>query len=106
LFTLALRKSDIQPIALPGDRVFECFPNRSRDEVLKASKWLNFYDPDDILGYPLKGINARYAKVVTDDIAIDTGTILGAHTDYWTDNDFTSPVSAYMVQVARLFEDA
>ncbi|MEW6543977.1 MAG: hypothetical protein AB1411_10250 [Nitrospirota bacterium] len=102
LFTLAYRKSDIEPISLPGELVYDCFPGQSKAKVDAACKWLNFYDPDDVLGYPLKPINRAYARVVTEDIAIDTGTILGAHTDYWTDNDFTEPVTEYFVQVAAL----
>src|SRR5262249_9289559 len=27
-------------------------------------KWLNFYDPNDVLGFPLKAINKNYAKTV------------------------------------------
>jgi hypothetical protein len=102
LFTLAYNKSDIRPITIPGDQVDSCFPNATRAEVRKVTKWLNFYDPDDILGYPLRPINRAYSAAVTEDIAIDTGTILGAHTDYWTDNDFTKPVAGYLAEVGRL----
>lgn len=67
------------------------------------AKWLNYYDPDDVLGYPLKPINAEYRKVVSKDIAINTGGILTswnpmAHNGYWTDNDFTKPVAKYIGQ--------
>jgi hypothetical protein len=102
LFTLAYAKGDIQPIALPGPYAAACFPDATKAEREAVVKWLNFYDPDDILGYPLKPINAAYGKAVSEDVAIDTGTILGAHTDYWTDNDFTVPVARYLARVGRL----
>ena len=64
----------------------------------KKARWLNFYDPDDILGYPLKPINSDYRKVVTKDIAINAGGFFSSwnplsHNGYWKDNDFTKPVS-------------
>lgn len=99
LFTLAYKPADIMPIARTGPGVGACFDRHTDVQLL--SKWLNFYDPDDILGYPLRGLNRHYADAVTADIAIDTGTILGAHTDYWTDNDFTTPVADYLVSIAR-----
>ncbi len=103
LFTLAYERAEIQPIAFPGAEVGACFPGRSPEEVRAACKWLNFYDPDDILGWPLRPINRAYAAAVTEDVAIDTGTI-GAHGGYWTDNDFTKPVARFLAGFARLLE--
>ncbi|MGB5660030.1 MAG: hypothetical protein WBO54_11155 [Thermoanaerobaculia bacterium] len=64
-------------------------------------KWLNFYDPGDILGYPLKPISEGYAEVVTRDIAINAGGVFSSwnplsHNGYWTDNDFTQPVAHFI----------
>jgi len=95
-FTLAYRKADIHPIHFPGDALTPAQKNKA--------KWLNFYDPDDVLGYPLKAINQRYDRVVTDDIAINVGGILSSwnpmsHQKYWTDNDFTKPVMRFLQSV-------
>jgi len=54
-----------------------------------------------VLGYPLKAINQRYAQVVADDIPINVGGIFSswnpmAHQKYWTDNDFTKPVTRFI----------
>lgn len=93
LFTLAHKKSDIRPIRFPGRGL-----NAAQR---KKTRWLNFYDPDDVLGYPLKAINARYAKVVSEDRAINAGGLLTSwnpmsHQGYWTDDDFTKPVARFI----------
>ncbi len=91
LFTFAYRK--VVPIVFPGKKLTTA--------QSKKAQWMNFYDPDDILGYPLKAINAAYDAVVDEDIAINVGSILthwqpSSHRDYWTDNDFTKPASAFI----------
>ena len=78
------------------------FPPRSLPSPLKRkAKWLNFYDPDDVLAYPLKAINPAYRKVVSRDLPINVGGLFSSwnplsHTRYWTDNDFTGPVSRFI----------
>ena len=91
LFTFAYNK--VEPIEFP--------PHSLPDNLKQKSKWLNYYDPDDVLGYPLKAINAEYDKVVTTDEAINVGGIFSSwnpmsHSGYWTDNDFTKPVSKFI----------
>jgi hypothetical protein len=93
LFTFAFKKDDIKPIKFPGSKLSAANKNRAR--------WLNYYDPDDILGYPLKSINDAYKDIVDRDIAINVGGILSSwnpmsHTKYWTDNDFTKPVVRFL----------
>jgi pimeloyl-ACP methyl ester carboxylesterase len=82
LFTFALNK--IVPISLP-----------------QGAKWLNFFDPDDVLGYPLKPLSPEYRRTVSRDIAINVGGIASSwnplsHSKYWTDNDFTKPVARFL----------
>lgn len=48
----------------------------------------NVYDPDDLLGHPLRGITTAVDKWVTGDYCLSVGTIFGAHTGYWTDRTF------------------
>ena len=65
------------------------------------AKWLNYYDPDDILGYPLKSINEPYDNTVSEDIPINVGGLFSSwnplsHIEYWTDDDFTKPVSKFI----------
>lgn len=67
-------------------------------------RWLNFYDKDDIVAYPLKGINSAYAKAVSDDIEINVGSAAtswnpGCHNGYWEDPDFYKPVAQYLSEL-------
>lgn len=91
LFTFAHK--NVIPISFPGKEL-------SNENKSKA-KWLNYYDPQDVLGYPLKAINSDYDKVVDEDIAINVGNIFTSwnpisHMHYWTDNDFTGEVSKFV----------
>ena len=91
LFTFAYE--DVKPIKFPAEQLED--PARSK------SQWLNFYDPDDLLGYPLKPINDAYDAVVKSDLPINAGSIFTSwnplsHGGYWTDNDFTNPVSEFI----------
>jgi len=91
LFTFAY--SNVQPVEFP--------PKTLSAALKKKAKWLNYYDPDDVLGYPLKAINEDYEKTVTKDISINVGGLFSswnpmAHSEYWTDNDFTKPVAKYI----------
>jgi hypothetical protein len=84
LFTFAYKS--VTPISFPGKGL--------SDEIKLKAKWLNYYDPQDVLGYPLKAINSEYDKVVDEDIAINVGNVFTSwnpisHMHYWTDNDFT-----------------
>ena len=66
--------------------------------------WLNFYDKDDVIGYPLKTLNAAYGKAVTQDHEINAGGPAtswspASHLEYWTDNDVTKPIAESLAQV-------
>ncbi len=50
--------------------------------------WINVYDPDDVIGYPLRVLNADYRAAVTEDRPVDVGSILTrwnplSHVGYW-----------------------
>lgn len=96
LFTLACPPEDVNPIAFPGSKARACFGGLPDAEVDALLRWDNYFDSDDVLGFPLRPLNDRYAAAVTADIQIQTGTIIGAHTDYWTDNSFTRPVARHL----------
>ena len=95
--------SAYQEVQSDGNTTYEAvepieFPPGELTAALKRKAiWLNFYDPDDVLGYPLKAINADYRKAVTKDIPINVGGFSSwnplAHGGYWTDNSFTKPVA-------------
>ena len=87
LFTFS--HSDLEPFSFPGDKL-------SAAEKSKA-KWLNFYDADDVLGYPLRQLSNSYKRLVKDN-HINSGGLLTSwnplsHNGYWTDNDMTRPTA-------------
>ncbi|HEY5646883.1 MAG TPA: hypothetical protein VIS76_13110 [Pseudomonadales bacterium] len=68
-----------------------------------AFRWNNYYDEDDVLGWPLKPLSPSYGQAVYRDYAINAnGTLLGSithgwnalsHTRYWTDADVLKPLA-------------
>jgi pimeloyl-ACP methyl ester carboxylesterase len=54
-----------------------------------SSQWLNIYDRDDVIGFPLKTLNAAYGEAVHDDLEINVGNLASretplSHTGYDT----------------------
>lgn len=93
LFALAL--PTMVPIRFPGNQLTE--------GQKAAAQWLNLYDPDDVLGFPLAPLSDSYAKIVTDR-AVNVGGVLTmwnplSHNAYWTDNDVTKPLTAMIEQL-------
>lgn len=105
LFSLAFPLA--KPIDVPGAGI-------KKASLATVSRWLNFVDRDDVLGWPLRPLyeanvdrltRAQQATVGRiEDHAINVGSLVtswnpAAHGSYWTDNDFTRPVAAYLKQV-------
>jgi hypothetical protein len=88
LFTLA--HDPVQCIQFPPPGLAQNFQ--------KKAKWLNFYDSDDVLGWPLKPLSINYADTVTEDIEVSVGNILTSwnpanHAAYWADDSVIKPAS-------------
>lgn len=63
----SLRYHDFsQPIQVPANLAQQFFPGIE-------GEWVNFYDKDDILGYPLRPIDPAYEVAVKEDIEINSG---------------------------------
>ncbi|TCM85854.1 hypothetical protein EV294_1231 [Paenibacillus sp. BK033] len=63
----ALRFKDFgMPIAVPAPPL----------QGLGIGEWVNFYDTDDVIAYPIKPLNDRYKKVVTADIEVECPGLL------------------------------
>lgn len=95
--TLSLFYTMGSPIALWGIR-YPHFGDPIRFPPLALSRhhpeikaeWINLYDPDDVIAYPLKSLCARYRAAVTEDCPVDVGSILErwnplSHLGYWND---------------------
>ncbi len=91
LFTLCL--DDVVAIRFPVPAL--------AGPIRAASRWLNFFDADDVLGYPLRPLSPSYREAVSADLQINVGNPLRSwnplsHEEYWTDNDFTGPVATLL----------
>lgn len=96
LFTLGL--PEVKPISFPP--ASDALP----DSVRAVARWMNYFDRDDVLGYPLREINEAYAATVTEDVAIEVGGLMetwspAAHTAYWNDAAFIDKVAAQIVSI-------
>lgn len=101
-----------RPIELPGEGI-------EKASLKAASKWLNYYDRDDVLGWSLKPLydknidalteqqKATVARIEDDEINVGglvTSWNFGAHSRYWTDNDLTKPVAKYLKQLLEALD--
>jgi hypothetical protein len=80
-----------KPIAVPSPLCKKHYPG-------VKGEWINYYDKDDIIGYPIKPINSAYREAVTRDIEINVGNIWSSwnpasHMGYWNDDDVIVPVA-------------
>ncbi|MGD2045469.1 MAG: chemotaxis protein [Gemmatimonadota bacterium] len=96
----SLRYEDFgTPIPVPA-------PKLSHHHSGLKGEWVNFYDADDIIGYPLRGLNDAYKKSVDRDVAVNVGGLLSnwnplSHTAYWTDGDVTKSIGASLAGLWR-----
>ena len=87
------------PIPVPSPKLADHHPGL-------AGEWVNFYDPDDVIGYPLSTLNDAYGASVERDVAVNVGGPLSSwnplsHVAYWTDGDVTKPIAESLARVWR-----
>jgi hypothetical protein len=94
----SLRYRDFgKPIVVPS-------PQLGKHHPKMKGGWVNFYDQDDVIGYPLRTINSAYKRAVKEDRAVNVGGLLSswnptAHTEYWTDRDVVKPIAEELVSL-------
>jgi len=81
-----------QPIPFPPRRLVRHHPDL-------AARWINVYDPDDVIGYPLKELNASYRRAVTEDRPVSAGSLWTgwtplSHTGYWSNERLAVSIAA------------
>jgi hypothetical protein len=87
----SLRYKDFgRPVSVPA-------PKFKNHHANGQGEWINFYDQDDVIGYPLKSVNEAYRKAVKEDRAVNVGGWLSSwspasHTEYWSDDDVLDPI--------------
>jgi len=98
------------PLFLPPRSDIECirFPLKSLPkEYKKSAQWVNVYDPDDVLGYPLDTIWTKRNGTKIKDVTINAGvwplseTPL-SHTFYNDDGDFHKIVVEQITNILSL----
>jgi len=75
-----------RPIRVPSDRL------RDYHSRLDGGEWVNFYDKDDILGYPLKGVDPAYRDAVREDVAVNVGVWWKSWNPLCHSGYFASPI--------------
>jgi hypothetical protein len=86
------------PITLPGRTVSAA--------AKRAAEWVNFYDPDDIVAYPLRDLNAQHRKAVDADQAVRVGPpLLGrtpvSHVAYLNSRKIMRPIAQRLAMLTR-----
>lgn len=80
-----------KPIQVPASQLPQYYPDL-------RGEWVNFYDRDDVVGFPIKTLNEKYREVVTEDREVNSGRMLAdltplSHMGYWTDRDIVGPIA-------------
>ncbi len=88
------------PIAVPSPKLSEHHPRLE-------GEWVNFYDEDDVCGFPLKTLNPQYRQGVKADVTVNVGGLLttwspASHFGYWQDDDVVRPIARALARAWRL----
>ena len=68
--------------------------------------WQNYFDADDVLGYPIKNMSGSFDVDWISDIKVSVGGFLtgwnpASHIKYWTDKDVVKPIAN---EITRILE--
>ena len=96
-----LRKEGFgKAINFPGEKI--------KGNLKTISKWVNFYDKDDVLGFPIKNINSSYKRnkqLIDIPVEVDN-PVLGwtplSHDDYFTTISIIKSISGYLQSVRNV----
>ena len=61
-------------------------------------EWDNFYDGNDVLGWPLEPLSPSYRELVTD-YEIHSAGYVGSKMRYWDDNEFIVPFTKRLIEL-------
>ncbi|PYQ28572.1 MAG: hypothetical protein DMF56_15140 [Acidobacteria bacterium] len=101
-----LSNENIEPIRFPGDGIAAAFPQATPAQIESVAKWTNFFDRDDVFGWPLAPLSTAYGKIVND-VQVNVGGWFTSatplsHDQYWTDNDVIRPIAASLADILAL----
>jgi hypothetical protein len=86
-----------------GSLWVEGIPFRAIDNPVRGGdrQWINFYDPEDIIAYPVKSLfrlNPENHDCFLEDIPVQTGLPpLEAHTHYWQNRDIAEKIMSLLL---------
>lgn len=88
-----------RPINIPSRDLQQFYPG------LKG-EWINFYDKDDVLGFPLREVDKTYHDAVTEDRQVNSGGLFTSwnpfcHTGYFNDRDVIDQIVDGLVRTWR-----
>ena len=92
----SLRYRDFgKPIAIPAPELINHYPN------LQCA-WMNYYDKDDLIGFPLRDLNEGYSRAVSADKQVNVGGMMEnwnplSHLGYLDDNDVVRPIAESLI---------
>ncbi len=111
--TLALLYTIGSPLALWGLRysnfgtpIANPVPELATRYPQLQGKWFNVYDKDDVIGYPLKPLNGRYAASVTEDIEMNSNGFFSSwnplsHTHYFESRTLSRHIARSLADIWR-----
>jgi hypothetical protein len=84
------------PIDVPSSKL-------AKHHAPLKGEWINLYDEDDVIGYPLKTLNPLYRERVKADKTVNVGGILtswnpASHLKYWTDAEVIKTIVTGLVR--------
>ncbi|MBW4461990.1 MAG: hypothetical protein KME47_17375 [Nodosilinea sp. WJT8-NPBG4] len=87
------------PIQVPSPKLSMHYPKAN-------GKWINFFSPNDLLGYPIKGINELYNRAVLDEREVQVGNLLTwwnplCHNEYWKSRVVVQPIASSLASLWR-----
>jgi hypothetical protein len=93
LFTLAY--DQLHTFEFPRADLLQYFkPGTTPEQLRRAARWINLYDPDDVLGFPLKTLSADHDRAVSKDEVVNAGNLATSatpmsHSEYWECDEVT-----------------
>ncbi len=86
------------PVSVPAPKLHTHYPHLD-------GQWMNMYDKDDVLSYPLQPLNEEFNRAVKD-VEVNVGSLLerwnpASHLAYWDNKAVLQPIGAALAQVWR-----
>jgi hypothetical protein len=84
--------------------LFESAVPTTEQRFFRASKdfqWINFYDRDDLLGWPLRPLGGRFKDIVQDQERNKIGSTLTSHVKYWRDDKLNEEIADKILKLTQ-----